>query len=188
MKISFSRFGMVTFWKKIRCSLWTLFRFCGDRLLCSMSGGGGPLMELVFPLESPSVAFPFRNLHYQEILARGEEWLADWNWNFLPGPHPTICQLLQTGGSVLYHLSNLSLYLALPATILTLQSPYYTARLGVSSPPVWERGMVRASPLRTVVLSPRSLSPESLAQASATATTQSQSLSLPLALFFFCKT
>lgn len=72
-------------------------------------GWWGPLMELVFPLESPSVAFPFRNLHYQEILARGGEWLADRNWNFLPGPHPTISQLLQTGGSVLYHLSNLPL-------------------------------------------------------------------------------
>lgn len=70
---------------------------------------GGALMELVFPLESPFVAFPFRNLHYQEILARGGEWLADWNRNFLPGPHPTVSQLLQTGGSVLYHLSNLPL-------------------------------------------------------------------------------
>lgn len=66
-------------------------------------------MELVFPLESPSVAYPFRNLPYQEILARGGEWLADRNWNFLSGPHPTISQLLQTGGSVLYHLSNLPL-------------------------------------------------------------------------------
>lgn len=72
-------------------------------------GWWGPLMELVFPLESPSVAYPFRNLPYQEILARGGEWLADRNWNFLSGPHPTISQLLQTGGSVLYHLSNLPL-------------------------------------------------------------------------------
>lgn len=147
-------------------------------------GWWGPLMELVFPLESPSVAYPFRNLPYQEILARGESGLPTGIGTSFQDPIlPSASYYRQVGRCCTISLT--SLYLALPATSLTLQSPYYTARLGESSPPVWERGMVRASPLRTVVLSPRSLSLESLARASATATTQSQSLSLPLALFFF---